>query len=334
MESATPGYRCVVGIDVAAASVTVVCQVGMATASAPLTVAQTARGFQSLMHHLQRLHPDPATTLIVMEATGSYWIALATTLHEAGYHISVINPAHAHHFARSRGQRAKTDQVDARMLCVLGRERTPPRWTPPPAIYHELRQRLMARDLLLTMRTQTLNHRHAVDQWPVVVASVRTHLTTTIATFDEQISTLTAEIDGLLTDGSWATSATLLADIPGLGTITIAWLLVTTLNFQIAVTAQQLTAYAGLAPMPRQSGTSIRGRPAIGHSGNGRLRSALYMATLSATRYNPTIKRFYDRLREAGKPSKVARCAAARKLLHLARAVVVHERPFDPNYVV
>ena len=84
--------------------------------------------------------------------------------------------------------------------------------------------------------------------------------------------------------------------------------------------------------MPRESGRSVRGRPRIGHDGNGRLRTALYMATLSAARYNPAIKAFYQRLRAAGKPLKVARCAAARKLLHLAWALGTKQRRFDPHH--
>ncbi len=90
-----------------------------------------------------------------------------------------------------------------------------------------------------------------------------------------------------------------------------------------------MVAYAGLAPVPRQSGTSARGAAQIGHGGNGRLRTATYLATLSAARCNPMIRTFYQRLRAAGKPVKVARCAAARKLLHLARALVTKRRPFD-----
>ncbi len=92
---------------------------------------------------------------------------------------------------------------------------------------------------------------------------------------------------------------------------------------------KSLTAYAGLAPVPRESGRSIRGRPSIGHDGNGRLRTALYLATLSAARYNPAIRAFSERLRAAGKPLKVARCAAARKLLHLAWALVTKQQRFN-----
>ena len=107
---------------------------------------------------------------------------------------------------------------------------------------------------------------------------------------------------------------------------------VVALNFTLCATPEQAAAYVGLVPVPRQSGTSVRGRPAIGCRGNGRLRTALYMATRSTAQRNPVIKPFYDRLRAAGKPMKVARCAAARKLLHLAWAVGTTQRPFDPRY--
>ncbi len=84
--------------------------------------------------------------------------------------------------------------------------------------------------------------------------------------------------------------------------------------------------------MLRESGTSIRKYPSIGHTGNGRLRTALFMAMFSAARYNPVIKQFYDRLRAARKPIKVARCAAVRKLVHLAFAVATNQEDIDPQY--
>jgi transposase len=136
----------------------------------------------------------------------------------------------------------------------------------------------------------------------------------------------------VLADGAWASSAALLASVPGIGLVTSAWLLVGTLNFSLCATAEQATSYVGLTPLPRESGTSVRGRAQVGHGGNGRLRTALYLASLSATRYNPAIKEFYERLRAAGKPMKVARCAAARKLLHVAWAVVTKGQPFDAGH--
>ena len=327
-------YQLFVGVDVAATTITVAWQLASQPISTPLTFAQTPDGIASLIHHLQRTEVEPPHTLIVMEATGSYWITLATVLHQAGYVVSVVNAAHAHHFARSHGQRAKTDAVDARMLVRLAQERQPSPWTPPPTVYHELRQRLIARDGLIAMRTQARNQRHALQQWPVVIASVMAQLDSVITTVTAQISQLEQEIADVLADSAWARSACLLQSIPGVGALTAAWLLVTTVNFTVSSTPAGLTAYAGLAPMPHESGTSIRGQPRIGHSGNSRLRHALYMATLSASRHNPQIRVFYDRLREAGKPIKVARCAAARKLLHLAWAVVTKEQVFDPSYAI
>jgi transposase len=114
--------------------------------------------------------------------------------------------------------------------------------------------------------------------------------------------------------------------------VTSAWLLVGTLNFQGCASAASASAYVGLVPLERESGSSVQGRAAIGHGGQKRLRTALYLATLNAARFNPVIKAYYQRLRTAGKPMKVARCAAARKLLHLAWAVVTKRQPFDPNY--
>ena len=149
---------------------------------------------------------------------------------------------------------------------------------------------------------------------------------------DRRIAALEAEIAAMLKASAWAESRVCLTSAPGIGLVTAAWLLVGTLNFALCAGPESLTAYAGLAPVPRESGHSIRGRPRIGHDGNGRLRTALYMATLSAARYNPAIKAFYQRLRASGKPPKVARCAAARKLLHQAWALGSRLQRFNPDY--
>src|SRR3954453_18718436 len=182
------------------------------------------------------------------------------------------------------------------------------------------------------MRQQARNERHALEQWPVVVGSVLTHLDGVITDVDQRLASLEKEIAEVLADGAWAASAALLSTIPGIGLVTSAWLLVGTLNFSLCVTPEQAAAYAGLVPLQRESGTSVRGRAQLGHGGNGRLRTALYLASLSATRYNPAIKVFYERLRASGKPMKVARCAAARKLLHVAWAVVTKGQPFDAGH--
>ena len=143
--------QCWVSVDVAAATVTVAWTGPTGKTSTAHTYAQTPEGFAALQRDLARAQAAPAATLVVMEATGSYWIALAVTLHTAGYQVSVINPLQAHHFAKAQLRRAKTDALDADDLARLAATLTLPRWTPPPpAVYHEVRQRLLARDGLMT----------------------------------------------------------------------------------------------------------------------------------------------------------------------------------------
>jgi transposase len=334
MMDATPSPpKLFVGVDIAAATATVAWVTPGTKPSRSFTIAQTPHGFTELQQRLAATGYVPHEMLIVMEATGTYWMRLATTLADAGYGVSVINPRQAHNFAKTLLKRAKTDAIDAQLLARLGALLQPPAWTPPPAIYTELQQRLAHRDALVAMRQQARQQRHALIQQPVVVAAVQERLDRVIAFFTTQLTDLDREIAATIQqDAVWAAAAARLQTIVGIGVLTSAWLLVATLNFTTCPTPDALVAYTGLAPHPQQSGTSVHGHVGVGQYGHAQLRTALYLATLSAARYNPAIKPFYDRLRARGKPSKVARCAAARKLLHIAWAVATKGQPFDPQY--
>src|SRR6476620_11839084 len=135
--------------------------------------AQTREGFDKFIKYLHSSGTIPDKHLVVMEATGNYWIALAIALYEAGFVLSVVNPAQAHYFAKAQLKRAKNDKLDAQTLCELGQALTPTRWTPPPQIYHEFRQRLTQHDNLLRLRTQVENQLHAMSVHPVIVESVK-----------------------------------------------------------------------------------------------------------------------------------------------------------------
>src|SRR5215469_7636944 len=344
--SADRAYQVCVGVDIAAVTATVAWQAGQQKPSNPLTIEQTSQGFNSLHHRLMKLGTRPDQILVVMEATGVYWLSLATYFARLGYAVSVVNPAHAHHFAKALLKRAKTDAIDAQTLTRLAALLHPELWTPPPSIYEELEQRLTQRDSLLLMRGQLRNQLHALGHLPVVVAQVRQRMEARDQTLTTQITPIETALAALLPtenldpadeeelspEQAWARTLAKLQTIPGIGLLTALWIVVTTMNFTLGSSAEQAAAYAGLAPMPRESGVSVHKRPCIGHTGNGRLRTALSLATLSAPRYNPIIKPFYQRLRAAGKPAKVARCAAARKLLHLAFAVATNQEDFDPLY--
>jgi transposase len=326
-------YQLFVGIDVAAATIAAAWMLTGAKPTASIDLPQTPEGHRQLCERLLAACPSATQVLVVMEATGSYWIRLATFLSLKGFAISVINPAQSHYFAKALLKRAKTDAIDAQTLTQLAATLKPSPWEPPPDIYYQLQQRLQHRDALVEQRQQLRNQLHALVQFPLVVASVKESLEQLAQALDEQIQTMDEQVESLLgEDSAWGQSASHLCSIKGIGTLTAAWLLVSTLNFGCCPTVEAAVAYAGLAPNPHRSGTSIHGRNRIGHAGNGRLRTALYMASLSATRHNPVVKTFYDRLRAAGKPMKVARCAAARKLLHIAWAVVKKCQPFDAEY--
>jgi transposase len=142
-------------------------------------------------------------------------VALAVWLHDHGYHVAIINPTQIVHFITSLPCRPKTDPHDSLVLVLFAQERQPVAWTPPPAVYHELRQRLVARDALMEMRQQARNQHHALEQWPVHIAPVLTEFTAIIADFDTRIAELERAITHVLADGAWAASAALLTSIPG-----------------------------------------------------------------------------------------------------------------------
>lgn len=326
-------YRLFVGIDVSATQ----CHVawGYTTDEVQKTriINQTPAGIARLIKQLHHAEPEAATILVVMEATGTYWMRLALALHEAGFSVSVINPAQAHHFGRAQLHYAKTDPIDAQLLMHLAAVLQPALWTPPPAVYYALQQSLRQRDDVIAIRTQEKNRWHALRHQPTITAPVAARLRDHITFLDHQIAELDREIVDLLkADPAWAQAAQRLQTIPGVGVITTAWILTATLNFSLCETPEQATAYAGLAPHPRQSGTSLKSHRSLGFGGHSRLRSALYMAALPASRYNPIIREFYICLVTRGKPKKVALCAAARKLLHMAWALVTRQRNFDPNF--
>jgi transposase len=332
MSATAAPYHLFVGVDIAAASATVTWTGMYPAPNRPFTIEQSPAGYQHLLDRLAATGLAPAQVLVVLEATSTYWVRLACALHAADDAVSVVNPKQAHDFAKALLQRAKTDPLDAAVLAQLGAKLTPARWTPPP-IYQEFQQRLAERDSLLGLRQQILNQHHALLHEQHTVPSVLRRQQALVAALDEQLAAVEAELQALVAaDSTWAASVRLLQTIPGVGLITAAWVVVATLNFSSCPDAVQATAYAGLAPQPRQSGTSVRGRAAIGQTGDGRLRTALYMASLTAARYNPAIKALYERLRAAGKPVKVARCAAARKLLHQIWAIGTSQRPFDPTH--
>jgi transposase len=328
-----PLYQLYGGIDIAARTFTASIALPHQTPAKASSFEQTAQDFEKLKKWLLSKDLPAQHILIVMEATGNYWIELATYLHANGFVVSVVNPRQAHAFANALGHRPKNDLLDAQTLCRLASSLPLPAWNPPPQIYRELYQRLAHRQALMEARQQFRNQLHALSV-AMPVEAVSASLDKLIDTLTESIKQVETEIKVLLkAESEWASSIALLQTIAGIGWLSACWLVVTTLNFTTCESAEALTHYAGLAPVERSSGTSVRSRPTIGNGGHSRLRAMLYMAAGIAMRFNPVIKSYTQRLREDhGKAYKVARCAAARKLVHLAFAIVKSGKAFDPYY--
>lgn len=327
------GYTLFVGIDISAATASVSFKRAGKPPGTAFTVQQSPAGRAELVQRLVETGHAPPNTLVVMEATGTYWMQLALHLHEAGFCVSVVNPLQSHGFARALLKRAKTDAIDAQTLAELAEKLQPAPWSPPPPVYEAMRQRLAERDALMAMCTQTKNRLHALNRRGTVVAAVRERAEKLLDTLKAQIAEIEAEIrQALRQDDEWAEAAKYLLSIVGVGEITAAWILVATVNFSTCTTAKEASAFAGLVPNPFTSGSSVYKRSCIGHAGHARLRSALYMAALSAARYNPVLKDFYERLRASGKKQKIALCAVARKLLCIAFTLVTKKRFFDPQF--
>lgn len=243
---------------------------------------------------------------MVIEATATYWIELATFLDSCGFPLSVINPATARDFAKSLLIKLKNDQIDPQMLARLAITHKPALRTPPPAIYRELSQRLAQRNDLLAMRTRLTNQFHPLSVCPSV-PSVVSRFEALVHILDLQLKDLQGEIKAALKlDREWAAWVAGLQTIPGVGPLTALWLVVLTLNFSLCTKAEALVQFAGLAPSERSSGTSVRGRPMIGHGAHAPLCSLVYLAAGSAIGFNPVIKAYYEELGlTKGKPYKV-----------------------------
>jgi transposase len=332
MMGETSEPKLVVGIDIAAQTIAAAWGSEVRQIGAAQTFSQTRSGHQQLVRALKATGCAPEKALVVLEATGTYWMRVAVALHRAGYPVSVINPRQAHHFAEALLKQAKTDAIDARTLAHLALVLPVKRWQPPGEAWEALYQRLAEHDSLTDTRQRVSNQLHALRQRAHVDPAVEARQQQLIEVLDDQLKAVKQEIEGWLKQSEWAQLAQRLQAIPGIGVLSAAWLLVVTNGFTTCDHAEQLASYLGLVPHPQQSGTSRRGYRPVGSSGHARARRVLYQASFSAVRFNPAVRVFYQRLIRQGKQVKVARCAAARKLVHIAFAVATKDQPYDPTY--
>lgn len=295
-----------IGIDIAQAELVV----AVRPTDDMWTVGHDDAGLVALVRRLRALQP----TLIVLEATGGYERAVVAALAAAGLPLVVANPRHVREFARATGQLAKTDVVDARLLALFA-ERVHPVPRPlPDAATRALEALLARRRQLLEMLTAERNRlAHAV---PAVARDLRQH----IHWLERRLRDLDRDLDDQIHHSPvWRTKDDLLQSTPGVGPVLSRTLLGTVPELG-TLTHKQIAALVGVAPFARDSG-AWRGRRRV-TGGRAPARAALYMGALAATRCNPTIRVFYQRLVAAGKPKKVALTACMHKLLIILNAMV------------
>ncbi len=295
-----------VGIDVAKAQL----DVAVRPSGQQWVTATDSVSLDELVGRLQDLQPE----LIVLEATGGREAGVVAALAAAGLPLAVVNPRQVRDFARAVGQLAKSDVLDARVLAHFAQVIPPTPRPLPDAQAQELAALLARRRQLIGMATA---ERQRLDTaLPAVQAHIQRHL----AWLDEEL----AELDHLLGERVqaspvWRERENLLRSVPGIGPST-ALTLLADLPELGHLDRKAIAALVGVAPLSCESGT-WRGRRII-WGGRARVRSALYMATLVASRHNPRIAAFYERLCSAGKPKKVALIACMHKLLTILNAML------------
>jgi len=260
---------------------------------------------------------------VVFEATGVYDRELASQLHQAGIRFARINPARARYFARASGRLAKTDAIDARMLAAFARMMTPVADPAAEPVRNSLALLAKRRDQLVHMRAQEKNRcSESTDKITIEsIARSLDFLTEEIKAIELKIKTLIKATPQI------AEQARLMRSAPGIGPVACMQL-ISQMPELGQLGPKQVAALAGLDPLNVDSGT-YRGKRTIG-GGRKRVRDALYMAALNAVRSNGVLKSFYQRLRTAGKPAKLALIAVARKLLTILNAMLRDHKTYSP----
>lgn len=261
---------------------------------------------------------------IALEPTGKWHRAIHDRLHEAGFAVAVINPLRVRRFAEAIGLLAKTDRLDARVLALYAACIKPTVKAPAPAVLRELKELVQARTSAAVELTALKNQACAAE-----TRFLMRQLERRRKQVARHIAALEAEIINIVAaDAELRRRYEILTSIPSIGPI-VAFTMLASLAELGDCTKKEIAMLVGLAPVNDDSGER-QGRRLI-RGGRADVRRALYLAAVSAARFNPDLKAFYDRLRADGKLAKVALIAVARKLLILANTLIREERMWVPK---
>ncbi len=286
-----------------------------------LSFTNTLDGMQTLISS----YTEYKNIKVIMESTGIYQRLAHTILETAGYQVHIVNPLKTRNFAKSAGFLAKTDKIDARMLCMFG-QKFDLQVTPSRSKDHKQLESLMGYRNALQKEIQRhknhLEYQHCSEFVCKLMDERMNQLKIDIKALDQKIKEIIMESDDL------RTIFEILTSVPGIGSQAAA-LLLCELPELGHINRKQIAAICGVAPFTCQSGL-FRGRSMI-HGGRKILRNGLFMPILTARSHNPVIKRFYEHLKAQGKPTKVALIACMRKLLGVLNYLVKTKQSWKPN---
>ena len=308
-----------VGIDVAKAELVV----AVRPSGAHWAVANDESGRRTLVARLRAAPPQ----VVVLEATGGYELPAVAALVAAGLPVVVVNPRQVRDFARSTGQLAKSDRLDAAVLALFAERVQPPVRALPDAATQAL-DALMARRRqlveMLVAEQNRLGMARGRGNRPITASIQQTiaFLTRQLGTTDREIGTMIRE------SPAWRERDDVLQSVPGIGPV-VARTLLAALPELGTLNRRAIAKLVGVAPLNRDSGT-WRGRRTT-HGGRASVRAAVYMAALVASRHNAVLRAFYQRLLAAGKPKKLALVACMRKLLTILNAMLRAQQPWSPT---
>ena len=301
-----------VGIDVAKAHL----DIALDSSERKWQFGNDEVGISQVTELLQEISP----ALVVMEATGGYETSLAYALKAVGIPVAIVNPRTARDFAKATGRLAKTDALDAKVLAHFAAVIKP---EPRPISGEEMQELgaiLARRRQVIEMITAEKNRLHTARK--AIRANIRAH----IVYLEKELGGVEASLYNRIQESPIEQAKyNLLRSVPGVGP-TLSTTLLIELPELGKLNKKQIAALVGVAPLNRDSGT-LRGKRTV-WGGRATVRGPLYMATLVATRYNPVIKTFYQRLCAAGKAKKVALTACMRKLLVILNAMLQHGTPW------
>lgn len=273
-------------------------------------VANDSEGIDSLLERLAQTRPE----LVVLEATAGYERPVAAAIAASGIAVAVVNPRQARDFGKATGTLAKTDRIDAEILARFAAAVGPKPSVIPDEEMRALQAILVRRRQLSGMLVAENNRLLMAPE--AVAKRIAAHL----RWLEKELSRADRDLDEAIGQSeTWGRNEALLRSVPGVGPV-LARTLLAELPELGTLSHRRLSALVGVAPFNRDSGT-LRGKRAV-WGGRAHVRASLYMGALVATRFNPTIRAFYERLLAAGKPKKVALVACMRKLLVILNALM------------